>query len=82
MSRGRKNHLALEIRQRHVIVVDDTKRADARSGKIEQHRRAETTGADDQHARGLEFGLPRAAHFAQHDVAGITFEFFGIEHHG
>jgi hypothetical protein len=79
---GREDHLALQIRQRHIVIVDDTKRADSGGGKVKQNRRAEAAGADDQHARGLEFGLARSSHFAQHNVAGIAFEFFGIEHQG
>ena len=75
MSARCENHLPLQIRQRHIVVVDDAKRANAGRSKIEQHRRAQAAGADDQHARGLELGLARAAHLAQHDVAGITFEF-------
>ena len=74
------DHLPLQIRQRHAVVVDHAERADAGGGEIEQHRRAQAAGADHQHARGLELGLARPADFAQHDVAGIAFEFFGIEH--
>ena len=77
---GRKDHLPLQIRQRHAVVIDHAERADAGRGEIEQHRRAEPAGADHQHARGLELGLARAADLAQHDVARIAFEFFCIEH--
>ena len=71
-----KDHLPLQVRQRHRVVVDHAERADAGGGEIQQHRRAEPAGADHQHARGLELGLARAADLAQHDVAGIAFQFF------
>ena len=74
------DHLPLQIRQRHHVVVDDAERADAGGGEIEQHRRAKPAGADDQHAGAAERGLSRAAHLAQHDVARITFEFVGTQH--
>ncbi len=62
------------------VVIDHAERADAGGGEIEQHRRAQAAGADHQHARGLELGLPRAADLAQHDVARIAFQFFCVEH--
>ena len=77
-----EDHLPLQIRQRHSVVVDDTERAYAGRGKIKQGRRAKTAGADDENTRGLELGLTRSAHFAQHDVTGVPFEFAGIEHCG
>ena len=77
-----ENDLPLQIRQRHLVVVDDAKRADAGGCQIEQHRRAESAGADDQHTRCLQFCLPRTANLAQDDVTGIAFEFFSSEHRG
>ena len=77
---GRVDHLPLQVRQRHRVVVDHAERADAGGGEIEQHRRAQAAGADHQHARGLERGLAGAADLAQHDVARIAFEFFCVEH--
>jgi hypothetical protein len=70
----------LQIRQRHRVVVDDAERADACRRKIEQHRGAEPAGADHEYARALERGLAGPPDLAQDDVAGITFEFFGVEH--
>ncbi len=78
----RVDHLPLQIRQRHYVVVDDAERADAGGGEIKQNRRAEAAGADDQHAGAAERGLSRAAHLAQHDVARITLEFVGSQHGG
>ena len=70
------NDLPLQIRQRHRVIVDDAERADAGRGEIQQYRRAEPAGADDEHARALERGLSRPADFAQHDMARIALEFF------
>ena len=44
------DHLPLQVRQRHRVVVDHAQRADAGGGEIEQHRRAEPAGADHQDA--------------------------------
>jgi hypothetical protein len=77
-----EDHLSLQIRERHSVVVDDAERAYADRSKIKQDRRTKTAGAHDENSRGLEFGLTRSAHFAQHDVTGVPFEFAGIEHCG
>jgi len=61
---------------------DDAERADPGGGEVEQHRRAQTAGADHQNARSLEPGLAGAAYLAQHDVARIAFQFLRIEHFG
>ena len=76
------DHLPLQIRQRDSVVVDDAERADAGGGQIEQDRRAEPAGADHQHARAFQRRLAGAADLAQHDVAGVAFEFFGGQHRG
>ena len=55
---GVVDHLALQVGQRHRIVVDDAERADAGRGKILQHRRAEAAGADHQHPRPLQHCWP------------------------
>ena len=74
------NDLALQIGQRHDIVIDHAERADAGGGEIHQRRRAEAAGADHQHGRLLQRGLAGAADFAQHDMAGVAFEFVGAQH--
>ena len=78
--RRRVDDLALQVRQRHRVVVDDPERADAGSREIKQHRRAEPARADHQHARASERGLSGSTHLAQHDMAGIAFEFVGRQH--
>ena len=74
------NDLTLQIGQRHHVVVDRAQRADAGRGQIHQRRRAETAGADHQHRGFLQRGLAGAADLAQHDVAGVAFEFLGTQH--
>ncbi len=72
--------LALQIGQRHDVVIDDAELADACGGEIHQRRRAEAARADDQHGGLLQRLLAGAADFAQHDVAGVAFEFVGAQH--
>src|SRR5262249_38151503 len=74
------NNLALEVRERNRIIVDDRNIPDARRREIKQRGRAEPAGADDEDARALERRLPGAAHFAQHDVARVTLQFVRSEH--
>src|SRR5215467_2032917 len=74
------DHLALQVRQRDRVVVDDAERPDPGRRQIEQRRRPQPAGADDQHARALERLLPRPADLAQDDVAGIAFELLRTEH--
>src|SRR6266849_5673834 len=74
-------HLALQIGEADMIVVDHRQLADPGGGEIEKRRRADAAGADDEDARGLQLLLAGAAHFAQHDVAGVTLEFVGGEGH-
>ena len=72
--------LALQVGQRDDVVIDHAERADAGGRQIHQDRRAEAAGADHQHGRLLQRGLPGAADFAQHDMAGVAFEFVGRQH--
>src|SRR6516225_6747577 len=72
--------LALQVRERDRVVVDDAERADPGRGEIEQRRRAQPAGPDDQHARALERLLPRPADLVQDDVAGIAFKLLRTEH--
>ena len=74
------NDLTLQIGQRHDVVVNRAERADAGRGEIHQRGRTETAGADHQHGGFLQRGLAGAADLAQHDVAGVAFEFLGTQH--
>jgi hypothetical protein len=72
--------LALQIGQRDDVVIDRAERADASRRQIHQDRRTEAAGADHQHGRLFQGGLPGAADFAQNDMAGVAFEFVGRQH--
>jgi hypothetical protein len=72
--------LALQIGQRHDVVIDHAERADPGGGQIHQRRRAEAARTDHQHGRLLQRRLAGAADFAQHDVAGVAFELVGTQH--
>ena len=72
--------LALQVGQRDDVVIDSAERADTGGRQIHQDRRAEAAGADHQHRRLFQRGLPRATDFVQYDMAGVTFEFVGRQH--
>jgi hypothetical protein len=74
------NDLTLEIGQRDDVVIDRAEHADAGRGEIHQRGCAEAARADHQHGCFLQGGLAGAADFAQHDVASVSFEFFGTQH--
>ena len=73
---GRVDHLPVQVRQRHRVVVDDADRADACCRQILDQGRAKPAGADDEHPRRLQLGLTRPADIAQDQVAGIALDFF------
>ncbi|MGY2931444.1 hypothetical protein ACVWZ6_001046 [Bradyrhizobium sp. GM6.1] len=74
------NDLALEVRQRHHVVIDHAERTDAGGRQIHQSGRTEPAGADHQHGGPLQRSLAGATDIAQHDMAGITFEFVRAQH--
>src|SRR5262249_35259700 len=61
---GGMDDLALQVRERHHVVIDDAKRADAGRREIKQGRGAKTAGADHQHPRAFERRLAGAADLA------------------
>lgn len=73
---GIVDDLSLQIGQGNHIVIDHAERADTGSGKIMQHRSAETAGPDNQHARPLQPLLAHAADFRQQDMALVALDFF------
>ena len=48
---GVEQHLTLQVRNIHTIIVDDAKRADAGRCQIQCRRRTEATGTDDEYPR-------------------------------
>src|SRR5438874_1693140 len=79
---GGMHDLALQISQIDPVVVDDADRPDTGGGKIQQHRRAEPAGPDDQHARLQELFLPLLADLVEDQVAGISLKLLFAEFHG
>ena len=78
---GIVHDLALQVVERHPIVVDDAERADARRGQIHEHRRSEPARADHQNPRGLDLLLALAAHLAQHEMPLVALDLFRREGH-
>jgi hypothetical protein len=67
--------LPLEVAEVHGIEVDETERADAGGGQIERRGGSQPTGADAEHARGLESPLPVDADFRHDQVAAVAANF-------
>ena len=74
---GGVDHLALQVRERDRVVVDDAERADPGGGEVEQRRAAEAAGADDEHPRRAQPLLAGPADLVQHDMAGVALELVG-----
>ena len=68
-------NLAVEVRKRDDVIVDDADGPDARARQILQHRRAEAARADHERPGGLQLGLPGTADAAQHDLARVALDF-------
>ena len=68
---GAVDDLPLEVGEVHHVEVDDPDGADARRGEIERQRRAQSAGADGEHARGLELALSLHADLGQQEVPRV-----------
>ena len=66
------DHLALQVAQVHVVVVDDAQGAHAGGGQVEQGRRAEAAGADHQDLGVLEAALADRADLRNDQVPGVA----------
>ena len=71
---GAEQDLALEIVERHPIVVDHPQRADARRGEILDGGRADPARADDRDCRAEQLPLSLAANLLEDDMAGVAVE--------
>ncbi len=65
-------HLPLQVRLVDHIKVHDAERAHAGGREIERCRGAQSPGADQQHARGLELALSLDAHVGEDQVARVA----------
>ena len=77
---GGEQRLALQVGKRDDIVIDDPHHPHPGGGERGNDRAADPARADHQQTRRLQPHLPRTAHFAQHDVAGVAVE-FGVGEH-
>ena len=69
---GGVQDLPLQVRRIDRVVVDEADRPDAGGGQVEPGRRAEATGAQAQHLRPQQLGLPFFADLGQHRVARVA----------
>ncbi len=76
---GGVDHLALQVRQVHVVVVDDPERPHAGRGKIEGGRRAEPTGAEQEHLRVEQLLLAIGPDLGDQQVARVALALLGGE---
>ncbi len=74
---GVVDHLALQVREIDDVVVDDPERADAGRGEIQRRRRAEATGAEQQHLGVEQLLLALEADLGEQDVARVAVALLG-----
>ena len=74
---GVVDHLALEVRQVDLVVVDDPERADAGGRQVQRRRRAEAAGAQQQHLGVEQLLLALDADLGDQQVAGVAVALFG-----
>ncbi len=70
------NDLSLEIRFFDDVKINDSDAANAGCGEVHSHRRAESAGADHEHARGFEFALTLHADFRHDQVTAVAQDLF------
>ena len=66
------HHLALQVGGVDDVVVDHPDGAHPGGGEVEQGRRPEATGTDDEHPRRAQPALPVEAEVRQEQVAGVA----------
>ena len=71
------DHLALEVGQVDLVVVDDPERADAGRGEVQRGRRAEAAGAEQQHLGVEQLLLALGADLGQQQVARVALALLG-----
>jgi hypothetical protein len=75
----RVRHLALEVREVDDVVVDDAERSDSGGGQVERGRRAEPSGAEQQHLGVEQLQLPLEADLRHEQVARVALALLGVE---
>ena len=74
---ARVDHLALEVRQVDLVVVDDPERADAGRGQIQRRRRAEAARAEQQHLRVEQLLLALGPDLGEQQMARVALALLG-----
>ena len=74
---GVVDHLALQVGQVDLVVVDDAERADAGRGEVQGGRRAEPAGADQQHLRLEQLLLALEPDLRDQQVARVALTLLG-----
>ena len=70
------NNLTMQIGEIDGVEIDDADVADARRREVGEDRRAQSAGADDNDARGLELLLPLQRHLRHDEMASVTADLF------
>jgi hypothetical protein len=73
------DHLMLEVRSLHHVVVDDAEAADARGREVLDDWRAQAAGPDDEDARLQQSFLSRRPDVVHDDVPGVPVQLGGVE---
>ena len=72
-----EQHLPLQVRQRHRIIVDQRQRTNTRRRQIHRRRPAQRAQPHQRDLRLQQLLLPRPADLAQHYVPGVAFQLLG-----
>src|SRR5262249_36935973 len=78
---GSMHDLPLQIGEIDPVGIGDADRPNTGGGEVEEHRRAEAAGADDEDARGEELRLPLLADLVEDQVAGVALKLLLAELH-
>ena len=74
---ARMDHLALEVGEVDLVVVDDPERADAGRRQVQRRRRAEAAGAEQQHLRVEQLLLALDPDLGQQQMARVALALLG-----
>ncbi len=77
----REEHLPLQVRDGHGVMVDDAERSDAGRSQILEDRASEPAGADHEDTGRLELCLTGPTDLPQHDMSRVTLDLLAREVH-
>jgi hypothetical protein len=70
------DHLPLQVREAHLIVIHDADGADPGRREVLDQGRAQAAGADHENASAFKLLLTGTSHVPENEVAGIAVDFF------